>query len=61
MEAWVLEQLTEIKAIEVEVLGMVAENQIRLQQNESVAYPESAFQAKAAELRSVAALLNRYR
>ena len=54
MEAWLLAQQAEMEAIKVEVQGMIAENQQRINRGESIAYNDDAFQEKAEQLRGVA-------
>ena len=52
--ASLLAKQAEIEAIKTEVQGMIALNQHRLSQGESIAYVDDAFQEKADELRGVA-------
>ena len=54
MKAWLLAQQAEIEAIKVEVQGMIALNQYRMDRDETIAYSDEAFQEKADELRGIA-------
>ena len=54
MEAWLLAQRAYIASIEAEIQGMVALNQYRIRRDETIAYDDAAFQAKAKELQSIA-------
>ena len=54
MNEYDVRRLALIMAVQTEVLGMVAENNIRFQRDESLAYGEDAFSAKARELEGLA-------
>ena len=60
-KAWLEAQVAEIMAIEIEIEGMKALNQHRLQRGETIAYDENAFFEKAAEIRDIANMIMRNR
>jgi len=47
MNSWLLAKKAEIEAVKVEVAGMVALNQYRIDRNETIAYDDVAFQERA--------------
>jgi hypothetical protein len=59
MEAWLLERLAEILAVNAEVEGMKAENMQRQLLGDSMAFGEKHFREKADYLFSIAALINK--
>jgi len=48
-------------ALRALVQGMIALNQYRISRDETIAYDDEAFQAKANELRWIATLISKYR
>jgi len=50
MRNWLLAQEIQVHAINAEIQGMITENQDRISRDESIAYTDKDFQAKASEL-----------
>lgn len=60
-DGWLLAQKIEMEAVKTEIWGMIAENQYRVDRGETVAFMEEHFLEKAAELRSIATVIMKYR
>lgn len=61
MEDWIIPLYAEIEAIKAEIEGMKATNQCLIQQGETLAYDESAFQERVKSLLGIANCIRNYR